>query len=104
MNIVSCSRPRLTKLLCCRWRSRKLNQRKPQTPHLLLPMVATLGAVLSMRALVDMAVLMGVLMEGLALALLGIMQVLVVGLVVDMGMVLEVEIMGVVMGGLEAVA
>jgi hypothetical protein len=102
--LVYAAEPRLTKLLCCRWRSRKLNQRKPQTHHLLLHMVATLGLVLSMMATVVLAVLMEVLMEGLVLVPIGHQEVLAVGLVVDMVMVVVVANLVVDMGVLELVA
>ncbi|KAG6690027.1 hypothetical protein I3842_11G203000 [Carya illinoinensis] len=101
--VVYAAETRLTKLLYCRWRSRKLNQRNPQTHHLLLHMVATLGLVLLMMATVVLAVLMEVSMEGLVLVPTG-QQVLAVDLVVDMAMVVVVVNLGVVMGVLDPVA
>ena len=94
---------RLTKLLCCRWRSRKLNQRKPQTHHLRLHMVATLGLVLSVMALVDLAAHMGALTVGLALGPIGLLEVLAVGLVDMVGMVVVAVNLAVVTGVLAAV-
>lgn len=102
--VVYAAEPRLTKLLCCRWRSRKLNQRKPQTHHPPLHMVATLGLVLSMMAMVVLAVLMEGLKEGLVLVPIGHQEVSAIDLVVDMVMVVVVASMVVVMGVLELVA
>jgi len=68
-------------LLSCRWRSRRQNQRKPQT-HRLPHLVVNLGLVLSVMALVDLATLAGLAVVSLTL-IIGLL-VLAVGLVVRM--------------------
>lgn len=76
-------------LLCCRLRSRKLNQRNPQTLHMLLHMVVSLGPVVTVTTMVDLTITISALaVVVLALPLIGLMEALgVVGLVI-MDMVL----------------
>ena len=70
-------------ILCCRLRSRRLNQRNPQTQHLLLLMVVNLGVVHMVIILVDLATRIAVLAVAvLALPLIGPLAVLVVGMVI----------------------
>lgn len=83
-------------LLCCRLRSRKLNQRNPQTHHLLLHMVVNLGDVAMVIVMVVSAAHIAVSAVAV-LALLHIgrwVQGLVVGLV-TMDMVVEVSLVDV---------
>lgn len=49
-------RDRLTFLLCCRWRSRRQNQRNPLT-HLLIHLIANLRAVHMRMSMMDLAAL-----------------------------------------------
>lgn len=84
-------------LLCCRLRSRKLNQRNPQTRHLLLHMVVILGDVAMVIVMVVSTAHIAVLAVAvLALPLIGRWdQGLVVGLVTMVDMVVEVSLVAV---------
>lgn len=84
-------------LLCCRLRSRKLNQRNPQTLLLLLHMVVILGDVAMVIVMVVSAAHIAVLaVVVLALPLIGQWdQDLVVGLVIMVDMVVGVSLVAV---------
>ena len=74
-------------------RSRRLNQRNPQTQLLFLHLLVTLGHVLTMMVLVVLAILMEVLVvAGMVLVLIGHLEVLGVGLVIMVGMGLEMNL------------
>lgn len=81
-------------LLCCRLRSRRLNQKNPQTQVLFLHLLVTLGPVLTMMVLGDLAILMEVLavVGVMDVHLIGHLEVLVVGLAIMVGMEVQMTL------------